>query len=94
MNAWQVQAMKEAVDAQAWEKMNADPCEKQLKEASADMSQAVDLIDKAEDSLCDAVNALDGTPMMDKVGALLETLLDLKIDLHILAEKYAKGVRE
>ena len=94
MNGWQLQAMKEAVDAQAWEEMNSDPCEKQLKEAAVGMSQAVNLIDEAEDSLLDAVNALDGTPMMDKVGALLETLLDLKIDIRLMAEKYAKGVRE
>ena len=94
MNSWQVQAMKEAVDARIWEEINSDPCEKQLQAAAVGMSQAVDLIDKAEDSLLDAVNALDGTPMMDKVSALLETLLDLKIDIRILGEKYAKGVRE
>ena len=94
MNSWQVQAMKEAVDAQVWEEMNLDPCEKQLRDASLEMRLAVEQIDKAENYLIDAVNALDGTPMMDKVGALLETLLDLKIDIRLMAEKYAKGVRE
>lgn len=95
LSGWQVQAMKEAEDAKIWEELNApDPAEGRMQEAAQDMKMAVDLMDKAEDCLVNAISELDGTPMEYKVTAFLDALMDLRIDIRIMAEKYEKGVRE
>lgn len=95
LSGWQVQAMKEAEDARIWEELNApDPAEGLMQEAAQDMKMAVDLMDKAEDCLANAISELDGTPMEYKVTAFLDALMDLRIDIRIMAEKFEKGVRE
>lgn len=95
MTGWEAQAAYEAECAAAWEELNApDPYEGVLQKASVGMKSAVDLMDKAEDALVDAISELSGTPMEDVVTAFYDQLTDLRIDLRILAEKYEEGVRE
>ena len=94
MTGWEVQALKEAEDARIWEELNApDPYEKQMEDSAREMRLAVEMIDKAENYLVDAIAAVNGTPMEDRVSSLLNDLEDLHIDIVLLAEKYQKGVR-
>lgn len=94
MNGWQVQAAYEAESATIWEELNApDPCEKELQKAAVDMKAAIDFIDKAENNLVGAISELSDTPMEDVVTAFLDQLMDLRIDLRVLAEKYERGER-
>ena len=94
MTGWEVQALKEAEDARIWEELNApDPYEKQMEDSAREMRLAVEMISKAEDYLMDAVSAVSGTPMEDRVSSLLNDLEDLHIAIVLLAEKYQKGVR-
>ena len=94
MTGYEVQALKEAEDARIWEELNApDPYEKQMTDAALDMRLAVEMISKAEDYLMDAVSAVSGTPMEDRVSSLLNDLEDLKFSIRMLAENYQKGVR-
>ena len=95
LSGWQVQAMWEADAAAEWERLNApDPAEKYLKEAAGDMGKAIDLMDKAENFMVDAISDLDGLPMADKVSSMLDALMDLRIDIRVLKEKYERGERE
>ena len=94
MTGWEVQALKEADDARIWEELNApDPYEKQMEDSAREMRLAVEMINKAEDYLMDAVSSVSGTPMEDRVSSLLNDLEELHIDIVLLAEKYQKGVR-
>ena len=95
MTGWEVQAAVEAENARIWEELNApDPYDEVLRNASTGMKTAIDLIDKAENALCDAISELSNTPMEDRVAAFLDQLVDLKIDIRVLAEKYERGQRE
>ena len=95
MNGWQdVDAMWEADTAALWERLNEpDPAEGYLKSAAVSMGQAIDLIDKAEDQLAEAISELSYADLEDKVSSMLDTLMDLKIDIRILKEKYERGDR-
>lgn len=95
MTGWQVQEMWERDTAALWERLNApDPAEKYMQAAAVDMRQATSLIDKAENYLVGAIGKLSDTPMEDKVNSLLNSLMDLRIDIRQLAEKYERGERE
>ena len=90
-----IQAVKEAEDALAWENLNApDPFEKKMKDAALEMRLAVEQVGKAEDYLADAVSCLRETPMEDRVMSFLNDIEDIHIGIMLLAEKYRKGVRE
>ena len=94
MTGLEVQALKEAEDARIWEELNApDIYEKQMEDSAREMRLAVQMIDKAEDYLTDAVYAVEDTPMEDRVTSLLNDLEDLKFSIGMLAENYQKGVR-
>ena len=95
MNAWQIEAMIGRECAEAWEKLNApDPYSIQMAAAGKEILTGVELIECAEDYLVYATDRLSGSPMADKVTALLDQLQDFRCDLKSLATKYAKGVRE
>ena len=95
MTGWQVQEMWEQDTAALWERLNApDPAEKQMKAAAVDMQMANNLIDQAENNLVSAIAELSDTPMEDKVNSLLDALMDLRIEIRLLAEKYERGERE
>lgn len=95
MNAWQLDVIKDQMDTEAWRKLNeADPCENVLIASAKDIKEATSFMDIAENRLCEAVVVLSGTPMEDKIASFLNELQDLRIDLQMLAENYAKGVRE
>ena len=95
MTGWEVQEMWEAEAAAEWERINApDPAEREMEQAAVEMKKGADLIDKAENALLDAVSRLDGYPMADRVESLLNDLMDLRIDIKSLADKYERGLRE
>ena len=94
MTGYEVQALNEAEDARIWEELNApDPYEKQMTDAALDMRLAVEMIDKAEDYLAEAVADVSDTPMEDRVASLLDELSDLKYSIRMLQEKYERGER-
>ena len=95
MNGWQVQAMWEADAAAEWERLNApDPCEKQMKSAAVDITEASHFVDIAEDRLGEATAELYGTPMEAVVESWLDQLENIRFELKSLAEKYGRGERE
>ena len=95
MTGWEVQEMWEADAAAEWERLNApDPAELEMEQAAVEMKKGADLIDKAENALVDAVSRLDGYPMADRVESLLNDLMDLRVDIESLADKYERGLRE
>lgn len=95
MKAWQIDAMWEAEAAAEWERLNApDPYEQEMKDAAIDMKLSGEGTDQAIKYLMDAQGELEGTPMADKVGSLIEALEELECDIRSLAEKYGKGERE
>ena len=95
MTGWEVQAMWEADTAALWERLNApDPYEKQMRNAALDMRLAIEMINKAENYLMDAVGDVEGTPMEDKINSFLNDLEDLHSDISIQEEKYERGERE
>lgn len=86
--------MVEQAAAMEWERINEpDPCEKQMKEAALDMRLAIEMIEKAEDYLVDAVEDVRDTPMEDSVATFKNLLEDLHIDIGMLAKKYERGER-
>ena len=87
--------MVEQAAAAEWERINApDPYEKQMKDAALEMRLAVEMIEKAESYLLDAVEDLKDSPMEDRVASLLHTLEDLHIDIGMLERNYERGRRE
>ena len=95
MKAWQIEAMIGQECAEAWEKLNApDPYAIQLAAAGKEMQTCASLVDVAEDYLVYALDRLSGSPMAAKVGALLDQLQDLRCDIKLLGNTFAKGVRE
>ena len=94
MTGYEVQALKEAEDARIWEELNApDEYEKQMEDASREMRLAIEGLLKAEDYLADAVAAVCGTPMEDRVASLLNDVEDIYFDIKVLADNFKKGVR-
>ena len=88
MNGWQVQAMKEAEDARIWEELNApDPFEEQLKAAAKELRLSIEMIEKVEDDLVEAINELSDTPMEYKVGSLLDEVQGIKGSISRLPPK-------
>jgi hypothetical protein len=95
MNGWQVQEMWETDTNAMWERLNEpDPAEPYMRSAAVEMNKAVDLVDKAEDFLVGAISELSETPMEDKVTSLYDALMNLRVEIGHLAEKYERGVRE
>ena len=94
MNNWQLDIIRDQMDSEAWRRLNeADPCTKQMENASVSLTEAVQFINIAENRLADAMAEVFDTPMEYRIGSFLDQLQDLKIDLKSLAEKYRKGER-
>lgn len=95
MTGWEVQAMWEADTAALWERLNApDPYEKEMHDAALNMRLAIEMINKAEDYLADAVTDLSGTPMEDRIQSFLNDMEDLHSDINYQRYKYERGERE
>lgn len=95
MTGWEVQAMWEADTAALWERLNApDPYEREMHDAALDMRLAIEMLNKAEDYLADAVADLSGTPMEDRIQSFLNDLEDLHSDINYQKNKYERGERE
>ena len=95
MNAWQLDLVRDQMDTEEWNRLNApDPNEQQLKNASVSITEAVGHLQYAESRLADAMVELFDTPAEAVVGSFLDQLQDLRIDLKELANKYGKGERE
>ena len=94
MDDYTLDYMVEQAAATEWERINEpDPCESQMKDAALDMRLAIEMIEKAEDYLADAVEDVRDTPMEDRVATFLNLLEDLHIDIGMLAKKYERGER-
>ena len=93
---WQdVDAMWEADAAAEWERLNEpDPSEKALKEAAKMLVGVVESLDKATDSVAEAVNILEGTPMEDRVASIMDDLEDICCDVRRMQSNFSKGVAE
>ena len=88
-------AMWEADAAAEWERINApDPYHDQMIGAACSMAIAVDHLEKAVDYLIDAFNAVNNTPMEERVRKLLEAAEDLKVDVDMQKDSYERGERE
>ena len=86
--------MVEQAAANEWERITApDPYEKQMEDAALEMRLAIEMIEKAENYLADAVEDVRDTPMEDRVATLLNLLEDLHIDIGMLEKKYERGER-
>ena len=95
MTLWQTELMEENARNQYWEDLNApDTYESEMKQASENMTAAVNAMDKATFSLMDAQSILAGTPMENVVGSIYESLLDLANVVKDLADKYGRGERD
>ena len=93
--AQNVSAMWEAEAAAEWERQNApDKYHEQMVKAACSMDIAVDHLDKALDFLLDALNAVDNTPMENRVKELLEMVEDIKTEVDMQKDKYEGGERE
>ena len=105
MNAWQLDVMKDQMDTEAWNALNApDPNEDQLKSAGAEVGTACKLMACAEvgtacklmacaeDYIINALDRLyDDDSVQAKLGSFLEQLEDLRHDLSALGSKYERG---
>lgn len=96
MKEWQDAGAMWLADAAAeWERITApDPFASQMEDAAVCMNDAVKLIDTAENRLISAILYLKNTPMEDRVNSLLDGIMDLRVDLGLLAYKYERGCRE
>ena len=79
---WELDAMKERMDAKTWEKLNTPTDGETLRQAAKSLGYAIDELDGAADSVNEAVEALLDTPEGDRIASVLaemETVLkDLK----------------
>ena len=90
-----VAVMYESYVAQEWERVSApDPLAGVMEKASYGMRAAVEQMQKAEDSLAEAVNELRDTPLEDQVASLLNQLEDLRVDISLLAWRFRNGERK
>ena len=94
MTGWQIQAMKEAQDAAAWEAINQNPFESQMKKAAVGIREAENFLDISTNRLMDALVELEGTPMKAKIESYFDQLEEIRIDLRIIASNYERGERE
>ena len=94
MAAWQLDAMKEAQDARAWEALNApDPAEGRMLEAASSLEVAIKHMKKAADWTQDAAQELKGYPMEDKILSYVVSIETVIENLQVLQEKYRHGDR-
>ena len=95
MNAWQLDAMKDQMDSEAWDKLNApDPHEKVLKDAATDLEKAIREIEEVVDRLNDASSVLTGTPMQTKVDSFIDSVENIKYSLWAMKLHWERGERE
>lgn len=94
MNDSRLSLAVEAAAAAEWERITApDPAADKMESAAISISEGCQFLNIGTDRLVEAVHELEGTPMQDVVASILNQVEDLRIELRILAEKYAKGVR-
>ena len=95
MNAWQLDVIKDQIDTEAWNKLNApDPYEKKLMEASVDLKSAEITLDSCMNYIESALSLMIDTPMEAKIGSYLDEVENIWWDIKKLAEAYGKGERE
>lgn len=87
MNAWQVDEMWETESGRLWEELNApDPNQGRYEAAKIYMGFALDLLNKAVDSLIQAADEVDGLPLENKVLSLVTDLEERGICIAQLGE--------
>lgn len=95
MTGWQVDQMVENAALALWEELNEpDPAEQEMKEAAVLISSCLKDVSTGLFHLEDAISALDGTPMADKLQSYMDQFDDLVIGLRELREHYERGERE
>ena len=95
MNAWQLDVVRDQMDTEAWNKLNApDPYEKNLKEAAVDLRSAEIMLDSCMNYIASALTSLNETPMEAKVGSYYDQIENIWWGLKQMSEKYGKGERE
>ena len=95
MTNWQLESLNDQVTTAAWNRLNApDPAEKQLKQAAASITEALGFLDICTDRLMDAAEALNGTPMQDKVLSFVGEIENTEGFIRKIKQKYERGERE
>ena len=95
MNAWQLDVIKDQIDTEEWNKLNApDQYEKKLIEASVDLKSAEITMDACMNYIDSALSLLIDTPMEAKIGSYLDRIEDIWWDIKKTAEAYGRGERE
>lgn len=87
MNAWQVDEMWETQSGRLWEELNApDPNQGRYEAAKIYTGFALDLLNKAVDSLILAADEVEGLPLANKILSLVTDLEDRGICIAQLGE--------
>ena len=87
MNAWQVDEMWETESGRLWEELNApDPNQGRYEAAKIYTGFALDLLNKAVDSLILAADEVEGLPLANKILSLVTDLEDRGIYIAQLGE--------
>lgn len=87
MNAWQADEMWETESGRLWEELNApDPNQGRYEAAKTYTSFALDLLNKAVDSLILAADEVEGLPLANKILSLVTDLEDRGICIAQLGE--------
>lgn len=87
MNAWQVDEMWETESGRLWEELNApDPNQGRYEAAKICTGFALDLLNKAVDSLIQAADEVEGLPLANKILSLVTDLEDRGICIAQLGE--------
>ena len=94
MNNWQLQNVRDQMDAVAWTLLNAsDPAEQALKRASVSLNETAGFLTISTDRLLEASEILKGTPMQDKLLSLLNDVESIESEIRKLKTKYERGER-
>lgn len=86
MTGAEVDAIKEAADARAWEELNEE--DPHVKAAVCLLDKAVQALQEAEDFLYQAAAEVEDSPETYRIASLEESVEDLEIDVREQARRF------
>ena len=85
---YELDVMKEQMDAKAWEKLNTPTDGETLRQAAKHLGYAINELDEAADCVNEAAEALVDTPEGDRVASVLEEMETMLKDLKKMQEAW------
>ncbi len=86
MTGAEVDAIKEAADAKAWEELNEE--DPRVTAAIDSLKDAIAALQQVEDSLNSAAGAVDDRPETYRIMSLMQSAVDLECDIEAQIRRF------